>query len=197
MKNVAILTSDLQYAAANKNDARKKAVRAFLPRLVEFLEFARRQGVPVVHLQLVVPKGDPRAVGVPEELRFEEGTRGATLLEEVYQPSDKVVGKPKDSGFFGTQLDELLRSMGIARTVLTGMQAQICIQTTAADAYFRGYEVYVPADGVVSTVESDMNRALEWMGGYCATITTLADLERQLAAGESSVVGSQRAGYGL
>lgn len=45
------------------------------------------------------------------------------------------------------------------------MQTQICVQTTAADAFFRGYNIWVPADCVVSARAEDKNRALEWLAG--------------------------------
>lgn len=56
------------------------------------------------------------------------------------------------------------------------MQTQICVQTTGADAYFRGYKVLVPSDGVVSTRPEDTKRALEWMAGYYATVMTLDEI---------------------
>jgi nicotinamidase-related amidase len=180
-RRIAILTSDLQYAAANKHEARRAAVGRFLPGLVRFLQFARQHKVPVIHLQLVAPPGDPRGASLPDELRFERGSRGVRMLEEVLAPSDVVIEKPKDSGFFQTNLDSVLKEMEIETTILTGMQAQICIQTTAADAFFRGYNVVVPSDGVVSTVEEDMKRALDWMGSYCAAIMTTAQVEAELA----------------
>jgi len=64
-----------------------------------------------------------------------------------------------------------LQKLGIDTVVITGMQTQICVQTTAADAFFRGYNVWVPSDCVVSAEEKDKTRALEWLDGYCATVS--------------------------
>jgi nicotinamidase-related amidase len=180
MTGIAILTSDLQFAAANKHPARRRSVDAFLPTLIRFLDRGREVHVPVVHLQLVIPVGDRRSVGLPDELRFEKGSKGSQMLPEVLGPRDIVIEKPKDSGFFETTLDATLKSLGVETTILCGMQAQICIQTTAADAFFRGYNVVVASDGVASTVEEDMTRALAWMGGYCATIMTCAEIVAEL-----------------
>jgi nicotinamidase-related amidase len=186
MRRIAILTSDLQWAAANKHPARRRAVDAFLPTLTRFLRRGRELGVPVIHLQLVIPTGDRRSVGLPDELRFEKGSAGSQMLAEVLEPGDIVVEKPKDSGFFETTLDAQLKDLGVETVILCGMQAQICIQTTAADAFFRGYQVVVASDGVTSTLEDDMSRALEWMGSYCATILTCADIEAELASANPS-----------
>jgi isochorismate hydrolase len=56
--------------------------------------------------------------------------------------------------------------------MLGGMQAQICIQTTAADGYFRGYNVIAVEDCITSTLEEDKQRALEWLKGYCGRVLT-------------------------
>jgi nicotinamidase-related amidase len=181
MKSAAILTSDLQFAAANKHPARRQAVDRFLPRLTRFLNRSRELNVPVIHLQLVIPMGDKRSEGLADELRFEKGSKGSQLLPEVLAPKDIAIEKPKDSGFFETQLDQTLKGLEVDTAILCGMQAQICIQTTAADAFFRGYNVVVASDGVTSTVEDDMTRALDWMRNYCATILTCDEIEAELA----------------
>ncbi len=177
---LAVLTNDLQFAAANKNQQRRHAVDRVLPRLCKFLSACRSLDIMIIHLQLVVPKGDIRSVGLPEELCFEEGSKGSLMLPEVVGEGDIVLQKPKDSGFFRTNLDDILRDHGVNGVILLGMQAQICIQTTAADAYFREYKVIVPSDGILSTSQDDVELALAWMRNYCAEIVTLNEIELRL-----------------
>lgn len=176
MAKFAIITNDLQFAAANKHEERKKAVRSFLPTQIFLLKEMRKLGVPVIHLQLIVPESDPRSQGIPDELKFTKGSTGAQILREVYEAGDLTVEKPKDSGFYETKLDSVLKSLGVDSIIITGMQTQICVQTTAADAYFRGYKVYVPSDAVISTRAEDTKRALEWLAGYCATVKTSEEI---------------------
>ena len=168
----AVLTNDLQVAARTKSDERRAAVDAFLPHQVRFLHAMRALGVPVIHLQLVIAEADLRSPDMPDELRFTRGSAGVQILAEVRAPGDIVVEKPKDSGFFDTKLDEVLRSLDVDTVVICGMQAQICVQTTAADAHFRGYGVVIPSDCVVSTRAEDMELALRWLSNYCATVLT-------------------------
>jgi nicotinamidase-related amidase len=84
--------------------------------------------------------------------------------------------KSKDSGFYETDLHERLQDLGVDTVLVTGMQTQICVQTTAADAFFRGYNIWVPADCVVSAREEDKDRALQWLDGYCATVSDSAEV---------------------
>jgi nicotinamidase-related amidase len=179
----AVLTNDLQYDLVNKNDERKEAVQAFAPRFTAFLRDMREQGVHVVHLQLINREDDPNAERYDGWLPVTRGSDGARIMTEFLDPADHVIEKNKDSGFFETELDAKLRELGVDTVVITGMQTQICVQTTAADAFFRGYHVIVPPDGVVSAKDDDKNRALEWLGSYCASIVGTEDLTSAIAAG--------------
>ncbi|NTW32242.1 MAG: cysteine hydrolase [Bacteroidetes bacterium] len=172
MEKFALVTNDLQFAAANKHPDRIESVKKFLPIQIKILNQLRTLKIPIIHLQLIVSEDDPRSKGIPDEQKFTKGSNGAQILDEVYDVSDMIIEKPKDSGFFETSLDATLKELGITHLIITGMQTQICVQTTAADAYFRGFKVYVPSDAVISTRIEDTQRSLEWMGNYCAIVKT-------------------------
>jgi nicotinamidase-related amidase len=177
----AVLTNDLQYDLVNKNDERRAAVAAFTPPMQRFLAQMRTLGVPVVHLQLINLEDDPHAERYDGWLPVTKGSDGARIVEEFLAEGDVVVEKNKDSGFYETALHDRLQELGVDTVVITGMQTQICVQTTAADAFFRGYKVVVPPDAVVSARAEDQTRALEWLGSYCATIMPTAELVEAVA----------------
>lgn len=170
MSTVAVLTNDLQYELVEKNPERTAAVQAAIPRFTKFLDAIRQHGHHVFHLQLVNDPDDPNAERYDGYLPVQKGTKGAEVLREFLAPADQVVEKNKDSGFYETDLHDRLQAVGVDTVVITGMQTQICVQTTAADAFFRGYNVWVPRDCVVSARPEDRDRALEWLEGYCATV---------------------------
>jgi nicotinamidase-related amidase len=176
MARCAVLTNDLQYDLVNKNEERRCAVAAFTPRMKDFLGAMRTLHVPILHLQLINREHDLRAERYGGRLPVTKGSDGARVLADFLADSDLVVEKNKDSGFFETELHERLQALEVDTVVVTGMQTQICVQTTAADAFFRGYNVIVPSDAVVSSRPGDRDRALEWLGSYCATITTMREL---------------------
>ncbi len=180
MQTVAVLTNDLQYELVNKNPERIKAVAEATPLLSGFFDKMRSRGVSVIHLQLVNQPDDPNAERYNGHLPVQKGSRGAEILEEFLAPTDVLMEKNKDSGFYETDLHERLQELGVDTVVITGMQTQICVQTTAADAFFRGYNVWVPADCVVSAMDKDKQRALEWLDGYCATVSDADEIVRTL-----------------
>ena len=52
------------------------------------------------------------------------------------KPGDIVVEKPRYSAFFNTNLDSLLRAKGIRSLVFTGIATNVCVESTARDAFF-------------------------------------------------------------
>lgn len=181
MSSCAVLINDMQYDLVNKNEERKAAVDEFMPSMVDFLERARDLDVLVVHLQLINDPDDPKAERYDGWLPCTQGSEGARVLEELVDPVDLIVEKNKDSGFFETDLHDRLQERGVDTVAITGMQTQICVQTTSADAFFRGYNVIVPPDAVVSAHEEDKTRALEWLQSYCATIMPAEELLEAVA----------------
>ena len=182
MARCAVLTNDLQYDLIDKNAERRAAVAAFTPLMRRFLAQMRALGQPVVHLQLINLEDDPHAERYDGWLPATVGSEGARIAAEFLAEGDVVVVKHKDSGFYETELHGHLQELGVDTVVITGMQTQICVQTTAADAYFRGYHVIVPPDAVVSARPEDRERALQWLGAYCATLLPTAELVAAVAA---------------
>lgn len=180
MGKIAVLTNDLQYDLANKNQERKDAIAEATSSFSAFLSEMRKRGHHVVHLQLINDPEDKIAERYDGWLPVQKGTPGAEIIDVFLDDSDILVEKNKDSGFFETELHERLQALGVDTTIVTGMQGQICVQTTAADAFFRGYNVWVPSDCVVSAREKDKVRALDWLDGYCATVADSREILRLL-----------------
>jgi nicotinamidase-related amidase len=184
VSNIAVLTNDLQSDLVNKNDERKAAVQAATPAYATFLDDMRSLGHTIVHLQLINLPDDPVAERYDGFLPVQKGSAGAEIMPEFLGEGDLVIEKNKDSGFYETDLHERLQEHDVDTLVVTGMQTQICVQTTAADAFFRGYNVWVPSDCVVSARPVDTERALSWLDGYCATVATSDEIVTTLRAGD-------------
>jgi nicotinamidase-related amidase len=90
-----------------------------------------------------------------------DGSKVVGML--VPSERDYFVLKPKHSAFFSTTLATLLEYLRIRRLILTGVAADICVQISAADAYMRDYQLFVPADCVAATTERARKSALDYM----------------------------------
>jgi nicotinamidase-related amidase len=79
------------------------------------------------------------------------------------RPTDLTLLKPRHSAFYGSPLELLLKEMGARQLVLCGLATDICVQLTAADAFLRGYEVWVPADCTAAETPQAKAAALKYM----------------------------------
>ena len=80
-----------------------------------------------------------------------DGSEGQAIVDELApEPDDLIVKKYRSSGFWGTNLDLLLRSNGIKSVVMTGATTEGCVESTARDAMFNDYYVVVAEDCVAS-----------------------------------------------
>ncbi|MDE5907140.1 MAG: cysteine hydrolase [Lachnospiraceae bacterium] len=168
-RKMALLTTDLQYDLIQKSPEREARVKEILPNIISFLMFLRENDVLIIHQQIICKETD-HVEFFNGKIPCIKGTRGAQLVDELKAEKDIVMEKRKDSGFYETELDDVLKANNIDTLLLAGMQAQICIQTTGADAYFRGYNVVAVSDCITSTLESDKQRALSWISGYCGKV---------------------------
>jgi len=98
-----------------------------------------------------------------------KGTEGAKVVSDLEpdQTKDYIVEKRTYSGFFETGLDPLLRSLyggdGVKTVIIGGLRTQLCVRHTAADAFFRGYQIIVPKDGVEAFNPEEQEQALKYL----------------------------------
>jgi nicotinamidase-related amidase len=180
MKNVAVLTNDLLHGLANAKWAR--AVTEATEGFSFFLDSMRALGCRIIHLQHVHREDEPKDEPSDCDLAVAKLNFGADILPRLLRAGDLTIERDNDSGLYETSLDEELKKNGVDTVVITGLQTQVSLQTTAVGAFFRGYNVWVPEDCVVSARVEDKLRALEWLDEYCATISHSTEIIAQLKA---------------
>lgn len=102
-----------------------------------------------------------RIVGGSEILT--KGGWGAQIVDEL-EPhgADIHVTKHRFSGFWDTELDSILRNMGLATLFFAGVNADQCVMTTLEDASFLGYDVLMLRDCVGTTSPPYCMQATEY-----------------------------------
>lgn len=77
------------------------------------------------------------------------GTRDWEIAEELKpMPDDIILDKQRYSSFYNTNLEVLLRGLGVTLVVVTGVTTNICVESTVRDAFFRDFKVTVLEDCV-------------------------------------------------
>lgn len=104
-------------------------------------------------------------------------TWGAQIVAALQPPdSEYRVLKRRYSGFYETDLDLRLRELGIAHVILTGVVTNICVRSTAHDAFFRGYDVIVVQDCVAATSDREQESSLYDIDTHFGTVSGLEDV---------------------
>jgi len=160
----------------------ERAQRILEP-LGRLLEEARLQGVPVIF------SNDAHLPDVDREFEVwgphaVVGTPGAQVIAELEpKDGDYQIPKRRYSGFYGTDLDALLRELKVDTVVLTGLHTNICVRHTAADAFYRGYRILIPTDAVEAFTEEDHESGLDYLKRvYGSQLTSTGALMEQISS---------------
>ena len=173
---------------------------AIRPRLAGLLDAARRHGVLVVHVQNTALPG--RLSDSPAQIRFNlrmhqgardggpplrytvPGTPGHAFVPELAPlPDELVVAKYRSSAFWGTNLELLLRSNGIATVIVGGCTTEGCVESTARDAMFADHYVIIAEDCVGSDDRAQHDASLLLMR-HRFDMATAAEIAGVWSAGE-------------
>lgn len=183
--HTAIITQECQGAVIGPDAGlaalAKEARRVALPNIVRLLPAARRAGVRVVHC-LVQRRPDGLgsnhnakifAIG-RGDVDIAPGTPGASLLPELGpEPTDLVLSRWHGVGpMGGTDLDAILRNLGVSTLVVVGVSLNIAIPNVVMDAVNAAYRVVVPRDAVAGIPAEYGAAVIDNTLSLLATITT-------------------------
>lgn len=150
--------------------------KEIVPNIQNLLEAARSAGKDVIYVSDSHPEGDQEfSIWGAHAV---SGSEGSEVIPELSpDEGDYELEKEKYSAFYDTGLDSLLEELGIDKLVLTGVLTHICIQHTAADAFYRNLDVIVPRGCVEDLSDEENERALEFIEeNYGAEIVDHEDL---------------------
>ena len=212
----AVVVVDMQHDFASPSGMFDRAgiditrVQAIVPNVAAVLDAARGAGVPVVYLKMgfdpdLTDAGYPTSptwlkhvpLDVGAEVLSPNGEPSRILIRDCWntdiiseltpEPGDVVVYKTRYSGFFRTELDDVLRDRGVHTLVLVGATTSVCVESTVRDAMFLDYHCLVISDATAEPIGADTSRSnheasLLTLELLFAHVATSADLVASLDA---------------
>lgn len=173
-KRTALIMIDMQRAYLEaESPVCIPGAKETVPACAELIRACRERGIPVVFVARCYRDDGsdvehPRVkgwlkAGRPVSVSAQGILSGQFPEEFGVKHDDYIVVKPRFSAFFGTELDTLLRRLGVDSLLMAGTTTPNCIRTTAYDAIALEYNVAVAKDCTSSATEEIQRVNLEDM----------------------------------
>jgi ureidoacrylate peracid hydrolase len=143
---------------------------------------ARQRGIAIVYLKMgfrpdLSDLGDLESpnrtrhlhFGVGQKLSAPDGSEGRMLIRDTWNTDivsdlkpkneDRIVYKNRFSGFFETELHDILKRLGIKYLIITGCTTSVCVESTVRDAMFRDYSCLLLADCMGEPIGNGLPRS--------------------------------------
>ena len=153
---VALVVIDLQVGTTSNTTAHP--VADVLARASELLDGFRSHGLPVA---IASVDGTPAG-----QTKYGAGARefppafSEPVPAFVAQPGDITISRRTWSAFSGTDLDAQLSAKGVTQIVLAGLATSFGVESTARDAYDRGYSVVLAVDAMTDPSVDSHNHSV-------------------------------------
>ncbi|MFQ5918212.1 MAG: cysteine hydrolase family protein, partial [Candidatus Binatia bacterium] len=171
--NTALIVIDMQNMWVHPRGTRYlPSSEEMIPKLKEVLDFCRGSNIPVLFLHTIKRK-DLADAGIFAELKPEthrpddpwtnfEGAPGAEFHEGIRPlPGDITIGKFRYNGFYGTELENLLRRLGRDTIAISGVATNVCCGSTARDGAMRDFKVVFLSDCNAAFTSEEHESTLE------------------------------------
>jgi nicotinamidase-related amidase len=196
----ALLCIDLQYMDAHPDhglgakakvlgiadfldDYWQRVHELVIPNVVRLQEAARTHGVEVIHVHVASMTRDGRDNS--QRLRrmgtvWPRHTKDAEFLPEVAPRDDEIViSKVTSSPFNSTNIDRVLRNLGIRDVIIVGVVTNGCIEATVRSASELDYGVYLIEDATAAMGSQLHEHAILSMSYKDAAVTTTGAMLRK------------------
>ena len=178
---VAVVVVDMCVAYFDDNSPLNLDQPEIITSVQTLVDDARAAEVPVVWTRVEYPEGGGGSVWydkIPVLASFDAGNRLADWVPGLTpSPDEAVVTKQHASGFFGTDLAEILRADGSDTVVICGVSTSGCVRATATDASAHGFIPFVVREAVGDRTAAVHDQNLFDLHAKYADVISLAEVE--------------------
>ncbi len=152
-----------------------------LPAIKQLISTARPMGVEIVYtmIESLTKCGRDRSLDHKlSGIHVPKGSPDADMIPGIEPDEDDVVLPKTSSGVFNsTNIDYVLRNLGIKNIIVVGFITDQCVDMAVRDGADLGYYMVCARDGCATYSDERHERALKAFGGYCRVPTISEVLE--------------------
>ena len=147
-----------------------------LPRMRRLQETCRAANIEVMYttIESLTKDGRDRSLDYKiTGLNVAKGSWDARVVEEIAPGEDEIVlPKTSSSVFVSTNIDYVLRNLGVQQLVISGVLTDQCVESAIRDACDLGYLVTQVTDACATFTEDRQKASISAIRGYCRQVTT-------------------------
>lgn len=114
---------------------------------------------------------------VKKHKHFVEGSADAEIIPPLMpRQGEELIIKNRWNAFFGTDLDELLKSKGISNLIIVGAATDVCVLETCSYAFSLNYNCIVPVETTASFTPERKQMGLEMLRFGRSQVVNVADV---------------------
>ena len=162
-----------------------------LPNMQRLQAACRAAGIEVMYTVIESLTRDGRDRSLDYKItgfHVPKGSWDAQVLEAIAPAEDEIVlPKTSSSVFISTNIDYVLRNLGVRQLAIAGLVTDQCIESAVRDACDLGYLVTLVTDACATYSQKRHDNTLRAIRGYCRQRTTdqlLAELSGAGAAND-------------
>jgi nicotinamidase-related amidase len=195
--DTALLVIDLQYGDAHPDYGLLRRMRdrgdgdvaayyidrlenLVIPNVRRLQDACREAGVEVIHTKIESLTEDGRDRSLEHKrlnIHHPPGSIDARFLEEIAPQGDEIVLTKTCGGVFnGTNIEYVLRNLGIANLIVAGVITSGCVEVAVRDASDRGFAVTLAEDACASWSEEMEFAAIRAMSEIYAKVMTTDEI---------------------
>jgi ureidoacrylate peracid hydrolase len=150
--------------------------KTVLPNIQRLQSACRRAGIEVAYSVIENMTRDGRDRSLDYKISGIDVPRGswdAQIVDEIAPGDDEMVFRKTSSNvFISTNLDYVLRNLGVRLLMVAGVMADQCVESAVRDACDLGYLVTLVTDACTTNAAERHKQSLIGIRGYCRQRTT-------------------------
>ena len=191
MKDTALLVIDMQYVDACRHHGMgakadelglekeldyyfTRVEKIVTPNIQKLLQLFRQKGGEILYARIESLTQNGRDRSLPHKMLgvgAEPNSREGEILEPLKPLEDEIVLSKTASGVFNsTNIDYILRNLGINKLIMTGVLTNECVETACRNAADRSYEVIMVEDACAALTEELHQASIKTLDGVYAQI---------------------------
>lgn len=159
-------------------------IEDMIPNLLNLIDTARSAGIKIYFVRsfhddhYLPPMYRLRKIRIGRKgIICPEGEWGSEQMKGFEpKPEDTMITKYVHSSFIGTDFENILKEDGIKSLIITGVNTDICCESTVRDGSMLGFYIIMPRDCVASHTSEKHEGALVRMDWMWAMVTSSQDI---------------------